>query len=348
VAAVDDRSDRAVRYGSVSRRLAASTDLQLLALLAEATGAKAGIGGATGTITVDGVPVFVKSVPLTDAERLPEHVGSTANLFRLPTFYQYGVGSAGFGAWREVAVHTMTTRWVLEGGFPGFPLLYHWRVLPREPSPADPAETDRWVTHWEGSPAVRARLTAIGAASAAAVLFMEHIPQTVDSWLTGQGAPDAAYLMVERELRAGTDFMASRGLVHFDAHFLNLLTDGRQVYFADFGLASHAGFDLDAAETDFFRRHRGYDRYYTAMHFAQWLVHRLAGVPWTECYEVLREHADGRPLPGVPETAARIIARHAPVAVVMGEFFHRLRTESKAAHYPAEELARLLDPPPAS
>lgn len=46
-----------------------------------------------------------------------------------------GIGSPGcpgFGAWRELAVHTMTTNWVLADRFQGFPLMYHWPVLSRE------------------------------------------------------------------------------------------------------------------------------------------------------------------------------------------------------------------------
>jgi hypothetical protein len=61
---------------------------------------------------------------------LPEHARSTANLFGLPTFCQYGVGGPAFGAWRELAAHTMTTNWVLGGQYQGFPMMYHWRVLP--------------------------------------------------------------------------------------------------------------------------------------------------------------------------------------------------------------------------
>ena len=74
-----------------------------------------------------GVQVFVKKVPLTELERRSEHVMSTANLFGLPAFYQYPLGSAGFGAWRELAAHVMTTNWVLAGGYQGFPLLFGWR-----------------------------------------------------------------------------------------------------------------------------------------------------------------------------------------------------------------------------
>jgi hypothetical protein len=332
---------RAARHGIVSRRLAALGDAQAMALLEEARSAGVGIGGTTGEVTVDGVPVFVKRVPLTDLERRPEHVGSTANLFQLPMFYQYGIGSAGFGAWREVAVHTMTTRWVLENRFDGFPILYHSRVLPQPPNPIEPAELERSVTHWDGSAAVRARLTAISKSSATVVLFMEHIPHTVDSWLTAQTAP-SAYALVDRGLRAGVDFMGSQGLLHFDAHFHNLLTDGHRVYFADFGLAMHSGFDFSAAEAAFFRRHSSYDRCYTAAHLTQWLVSKLLGIPWADCHDFIGDHVAGRGGIDLPEAAARIIDRDRPVAVVMGGFFGNLLNVGKRLPYPAEELGRAL------
>ena len=55
-----------------------------------------GIGGKSALISIDDTPVFVKKVPLTDLEQLPQHFMSTANIFDLPLSYQYGVGSAGF------------------------------------------------------------------------------------------------------------------------------------------------------------------------------------------------------------------------------------------------------------
>jgi len=70
-----------------------------------------GIGGKSALISIEDTPVFVKKVPLTDLEQLPQHFMSTKNLFDLPLGYQYGVGSAGFGAWRELATHVMTTNW---------------------------------------------------------------------------------------------------------------------------------------------------------------------------------------------------------------------------------------------
>jgi hypothetical protein len=86
--------------------------------------------GGSHSIVVDGHPVFVKRVPLTDLE-LAEY-GTTRNIFDLPLFYSYGVGSAGFGAFRELAMHEKTTRMVLSGVTHGFPVLHHHRVMRRD------------------------------------------------------------------------------------------------------------------------------------------------------------------------------------------------------------------------
>jgi len=43
-----------------------------------------GIGGKAVRLDVEGVPVFVKRVPLTDLERRQENVRSSANIFDLP------------------------------------------------------------------------------------------------------------------------------------------------------------------------------------------------------------------------------------------------------------------------
>jgi hypothetical protein len=83
--------------------------------------------------------------------------------------------------------------------------------------------------------------------------------------------------MVERELGAGPSFMNSRGLLHFDAHFENILTDGRRLYFTDYGLAISSQFELSQDEAGFFGRHQAYDRRYTATYLVNWLVTALYG-----------------------------------------------------------------------
>ncbi|WP_405777268.1 protein kinase family protein [Streptomyces sp. NBC_00859] len=344
-------SARVSAYAGVGARLSLFSDRRLGEALAAGASRGSGIGGRSAEIQVEGRRVFVKRVPLTDFELLPEHVRSTANLFDLPLFYQYGVGSAGFGAWRELAAHIMTTGWVLKGEYAGFPLLYHWRVLP-DSAPVSFADefggVEGAVAHWDGSPAVRRRLEAIGRSSFSLVLFLEHVPQTLGAWLGGTrdvarqewGGP-SPYLWVEDALRRGTEFMSARGLVHFDAHFSNLLTDGRQVYFADFGLALSRNFELSAKEGTFLADHLVYDRCYAPGHLLRY--HLPDGVRGgAEHGAFLREWVAGHRPAGVPKDIGAIIGRHARHAIILDDFHDRLITKSKRTPFPADEVQRAL------
>ncbi len=343
---------RVAAYAAVGTRLSLFSDRRLQDAVTAAPPLGSGIGGRSAEMEVEGRRVFVKRVPLTELELRPEHVRSTANLFELPLFYQYGVGSAGFGAWRELAAHIMTTGWVLQGEYGGFPLLYHWRVLPDSP-PA--GFTDAFgglegaVAHWDGSPAVRRRLEAIGKSSFSLVLFLEHVPHTLAAWLRDHrdvarrpgrnGA--SAYRWAEDELVRGTEFMSARGMVHFDAHFANVLTDGRQVYFADFGLALSRDFELSDEESAFLADHLVYDRSYAPNHL---LRHHLPDDvrDGAEHAAFLRGWLEGHRPDSVPADIGAIIDRHAPHAVVLDDFHRRLITQSKRTPFPAAEVRRAL------
>ncbi|MFJ7967702.1 protein kinase family protein [Streptomyces sp. NPDC096324] len=342
---------RLATYGRVASRLSLLSDRRLGEVVADASPLGSGIGGRSAELDIDGTRVFVKKVPLTDTETRPEHVRSTANLFGLPMFYQYGVGSAGFGAWRELAAHVMTTNWVLGNVYEGFPLMYHWRVLPDSPPEGFVdafGDIDQAVEHWEGSSAVRERLEAIGRSSASLVLFLEHIPRTLADWLhdhrtaAARGGDVSPFRWAEQALARGTAFMTSRGFVHFDAHFANVLTDGRRLYFADFGLALSSGFELTTAEREFLSAHRLYDRCHSARHL---LRHHLPVGPDddTEYEAFLRAWIAGQRPEGIPREIAGIVDRNARAALAMGEFARRLLTESKRTPYPAVEFERAWD-----
>ncbi|MEV5956551.1 protein kinase family protein [Streptomyces sp. NPDC051987] len=343
------RAARLAGYGAVSTRLSLLSDHRLGEVVAAARPLGSGIGGRSAELDVDGTRVFVKRIPLTDTELRAENVRSTANVFGLPLFYQYGAGSAGFGAWRELAVHIMTTNWVLGGEFAGFPLMYHWRVLPDSPPEGFTdglGGLEGAVAHWEGSPAVRRRLEAIGRSSRSLVVFLEHVPHTLAGWLADHGdtaVPDdgngSPYPWVEKALMDAAAFMSSRGLVHFDAHFDNILTDGRRLYLADFGLALSSRFDLSAEESGFLADHLGYDRCYTASHLLQYhVLDRVRGD--TERAVFLREWIAGRRPGNIPPEITAIIDRHARPTAVVDSFFRRLLTESKRTPFPAAEIAR--------
>lgn len=76
---------RLTAYGAVSTALDLCSDRALRELVDTALPLGSGIGGTSALAEVAGTPVFVKRVPLTDLEREPENVRSTANLFELPS-----------------------------------------------------------------------------------------------------------------------------------------------------------------------------------------------------------------------------------------------------------------------
>lgn len=340
---------RLAAHTTVSSALALLSDHELRRLVDDARPLGSGIGGPTALLDVGGTPVFVKRIPLTNLELRPEHVHSTANLFELPVFCHYGVGligGPGFGAWREPAVHTMTTNWVLSGDHEGFPLMYHWRVLPHpgRSLPEEPADVEKAVAYWESAAPVRRRIEAVRDSTASIALFLEHIPHNLHDWLGARAADESACTMVESELEAGISFMNGRGLLHFDAHFQNVLTDGERLYFADYGLAISSGFDLSEEESRFFAEHQTYDRRCAATHLVIWLIAALYGYRGNDFTAFLRACARGERPDGVPPRIADVLTRHAPVAEAMTDFYRRFRLESRRTpyHSGSEASDRLL------
>lgn len=168
-------------HALLSERLERMADRELVERLAAA---ETGNGmGATCTVEIDGRRVFAKRLPLT-AEELARPY-ATNNVFELPAFYHYRVGSAGFGAFRELAAHVKTTRWELDGDSSAFPLLYHHRILPftGETLSLSDAELEQYVEYWQGSEPIRRYMLARRAATRHLVLFVEHVPQVARAWL---------------------------------------------------------------------------------------------------------------------------------------------------------------------
>lgn len=297
----------------------------------------AGVGGGSAVVDVDGVPVFVKRIPLTDRELA--HPGSTANLFDLPVFCQYGIVSPGFNAWRELAANRVVTDAVLAGETQSFPVLYHWRVLPgRSPVAAEHADIDAVVAALGGSPAVRVRLEALAAASCSLVLFCEYIPHPALDWLRDGPVRKAA--AVERQFSQIVTFLRDRELLHMDGHFGNMRTNGERIYLSDFGLATSPSFDLSAAERDFAERHATHDAGYAAMRLVNWLVTDVCGVQVPNSggpvarNEYVLQCAAGHVPDDVPPVVAAILTRHAPAAAKMNSFYWKLFGGEIHAEYP--------------
>jgi hypothetical protein len=331
---------RRARHDTLSALLASCTDLELAALVDSGRGAGVGVGGGSAVLDVDGLPVFAKRIPLTDLEFARPR--STANLFDLPVFCQYGVVSPGFNAWRELAANLIVTDAVLAGETELFPLLHHWRVLPgRPPIAAEHADIDAVVAALDGHPAVRARLEALATASRSLVLFCEYLPYPILGWLSEDPLSKAD--PVERQLSQIVGVLRGRELLHLDGHLGNMRTDGTRIYLTDFGLATSPRFDLSAAEHDFARLHATHDADYAAMRLVNWLVTAVCGVPAggipTARNEYVSRCAAGAIPADVPQAVAAILARHAPAAARMNSFYWKLFGGDVHAEYPRRDVS---------
>ena len=306
-----------------------------------------GIGGKSALISIDDTPVFVKKVPLTDLEQLPQHFMSTANLFNLPLGYQYGVGSAGFGAWRELATHIMTSNWVITGECANFPIMYHWRILSSHPGDINInywGDIEKYCQYWENSDVIRKRVLDLNNASAHIALFLEYAPQNLHDWLSaqiakGDNSAEAAVAFVDEQLKETNKYMNASGLMHFDAHFENILTDGKLLYLSDFGLALSSKFHLTPKEIEFLKQHQSYDQACAAVNLLHCIITSLFGKGHWEIR--LHEYLAGE-LRNVPPAINTIIKRYTSIALLMDDFFQKLQKESKSTPYPSAQVEKLL------
>ena len=210
------------------------------------------------------------------------------------------------------------------------------------------ANLERRVQFWGGSSAVRERIAGLHSPVAEVVLFLECVPLTLREWIWTQHARGAeifaaALAFTQERLFNTIGFMNGRGVVHFDTHFDNIVTDGERLYFNDFGLALAADFDLGGDEIAFLKRHRDYDRCRAAasfMHAVTTAVFGPGGAPgdWKES---LRTALRSDSLPMSPPVAATI-QKQGPAALAMLEFSRQLVEEDIRTPYPEERFAQVV------
>jgi hypothetical protein len=346
-------------YFELSSNIVLIDNARLRVLLADSDTSSA--WGRNHTIEVGRSKVFVKRVPVTDIEY--DNMFSTRNLYDLPTYYNYGFGSAGLGVFRELVAQIKTTNWVLEGAIATFPLMYHYRIIPFE---GEHAEVDkerhaRYVEYWGSNANVGRYMLDRARARYEMVLFLEHIPHTVASWLP---ANPAKMPLVTADMHATVTFLRKNGILHLDAHFNNMLTDGKRVYLTDFGLALDKEFELTPAEKEFYRQHSYFDFGYLLWNLGSFLsdiYHGLpdddknriseicgisAGAEYEELLPILLNHSDQIIASGIMKLDrdyATSLAKYRSVATLMFDFYVKMRrNNAKDTRFDHAKLLRLL------
>jgi hypothetical protein len=241
---------RRKRYFKLSSQIAQLENAQLHSLFDNSESNESSTGwGMNHTLVLGQSKVFVKRVPVTNIEY--DNLFSTRNLYDLPPSYNYGIASTGCGVFRELVTHIKTTNWVLEGAIANFPLMYHYRIIPFSGQ-----RTDVDLERWGNNANVQRYASDRATANHELVLFLEYIPHMLETWLRSN--PNKLQKPLN-DIRTTLDFLRTQGIIHFDAHFRNILTDGQQIYLTDFGLVLDKSFMLTKNEESFFERNTFYD-----------------------------------------------------------------------------------------
>ncbi|MFL2868559.1 MAG: hypothetical protein ACJZ78_07115 [Prochlorococcus marinus] len=322
---------RVKKYDDISKKLKSINHENLLNLLKNGT--KLGEGyGTTFILDIDSTNVFAKQIPLTEFENRPENRQSTVNLFNLPDFYQYGVGSSGFSAWRELITQSKVNDWVINGECENFPLMYESRILPIiKKKKLSTFEIEKYIEYWGGSYAISDKIIATQKTNTSITLFIEYIPDTLDKWIEkqfqyGSEAAVKAIEIIEGSLDSTIQFMKKKGMLHFDTYLNNLLTDGQRLYFCDFGLTISSEYNLSKEELNFFNKHQNHD---------------LSTALWSLLSKVLNMHytSETKSIKIEEKEILEFVERNLPVYIKMQKFFKDLRADkSKSVKYPSDFL----------
>lgn len=249
---------RAKQHLNISSKLATLNNKEIKELLKDK---EVGDGwGKNHIIKIGNKKVFVKSIPLTDLEF--NNPFETKNLFKLPLSYNYGVGSAGFGAYRELITHIKTTNWVLSGECESFPLMHHYRIVKKgrplkKLTKKQRVQQDGYIKYWGGSKNIDNYITQRKLCEYQIVIFLEYIPHSFYRFLKKN--LNKVKPLNDKAIK-GFNFLNKKGITHFDAHFGNVLTNGTDVYITDFGLALDKDFNLTEKELEFLKDHKKYDQ----------------------------------------------------------------------------------------
>ena len=214
--------------------------------------------GITKVVSISKKKYFVKAIPV--AKLFIDDKFNSSNLYNLPSYYNYGFGSAGLNPWRELLMHIKTTNFVLDNKCVNFPLLYHHRIIEFDHN--DLFETglgDKLIAKWDNEN-IKKYLQDRSESHYKIILFLEYIPNVLGTWI--QKHPDYTKTFYDQANKI-IDFLHKNNISHNDAHSYNFLVDDPgTLYLTDFGLVLDKDFDLNKDELDFLKYNKKLDYYY--------------------------------------------------------------------------------------
>jgi len=256
-------ADRKKIYYELNTKLLYLDNNNLNKLLSKATITPKGLGSLT-LLEIGTHKIFCKQTKITKTEY--KNQLNTANLFNLPTYYNYGIGSEGINCYRELLMHIKTTNWVLDDVITNFPLMYHYRIMKnpniKNTKPKKNSDYfDEKIVYWN-SKEVGNYLKEKVESSYSILFFMEYIPLTAEDWLGCDYDRNKLYL---KEINKIIKFLNKYGIIHFDMHPGNILINQNsdknvEFYLTDFGLVYDPEFQTnDNIENNFYKTNINFD-----------------------------------------------------------------------------------------
>ena len=185
----------------------------------------------------------------------------TSNLYNLPTFYNYPIGSAGINCFRELTMHIKTTNWVLEGKIKNFIMMYHYRIIKKENHIIDDIQKEiinkKVKIKWNGNKNIKKYLIERLNAPYEIIVVMEYFPITLNEWLKQDITNVYSY---KKQIYPLLNFLQEQHVIHFDSHSKNFVVSKEGIiYMIDFGLVLDLEFNLTKEEIKFFNKNTMFD-----------------------------------------------------------------------------------------
>jgi serine/threonine protein kinase len=242
--------ERKLEYYKIKEELTSINTDKLINLINNSNYKTKGWGENT-IIEINQTKIFVKSIIITDLEYKNKY--NTSNLYNLPLYYNYGIGSAGINCWRELMTHIKTTNYVLNEQCLNFPLLYHYRIIEEENK--NLIEYD--LEYWNSNKNIKEYIDSKNKSKYRLLLFIEYFPNNLHNWLLEN--ENNINIFYKQSIKI-IDFLNSNNIIHFDTHADNFIVDSNNtIYLTDFGLVLDKEFNLITDELKFYEINKYYD-----------------------------------------------------------------------------------------